>query len=152
MKTTFIAATIFLPISLANAGELALSPMQQKLNNLIDAEEKNPTRFSDLSVDFANYSKLSFDVKFQDHIRCMTVAEIGANSKLINLYEKKQVADAHAVAIVEAVKTEDDKRKLDGAAKALLDATIVYITAGAEKSFQKDYPACQKFTGTATSI
>jgi hypothetical protein len=134
------------------AADPSVPQVVEKFNQVMDAEKRSPTQQSDLQADFAHYPVLSFDAKFGAHVRCIALSGIGKKEGYIGADEAGLVQRAHAGGMVDAAKTPEEVKTMDDTIQLEIFKTMtVYTAAGMEASFQRDFPACQKFKDSIPS-
>jgi hypothetical protein len=94
---------------------------------------------------FAGYSLLSFDSKFDAHVRCATLAHLGEGADLLSKADADRVAFAHVSALVYAAHTPEENQKVETYEAAVFKAAMIYEIAGVKHSIEDDFPACLKY-------
>jgi hypothetical protein len=121
------------------------SAVFERFSKAVENEERNPTKQPPLGDLFAGYSALSYDSKFDAHVRCSTLAHLGERAGLVPKTEADRVAHAHVSALVYGANTPEEKQKLETYEKAIFGAAMIYEVAGKQRAFNDEFPACIKF-------
>lgn len=114
----------------------------EKFSRAVENEERNPTKQTSLSDLFAGYSLLSFDSKFDAHVRCATLAHLGERASLVLKADADRVAYAHVSALVYAAKSPEENQKVETYDKAVFKAAMIYEIAGTKRAVEEEFPAC----------
>lgn len=143
-------SSLFLNLACVAHADDGLGVME-KFSKAVEAEEKNPTKQPVLADLFANYPVLSFSSKFDAHVRCATLSQLGNEHGLIDKADAERIAYAHVSAIVYGATTPEENEKVNTVPSSMFNAAMIYVVGGAEEAFKKEFPACLKYVDKVPS-
>lgn len=149
IRNVFVCALILSVSSAAHAND-SLAVIE-KFGRVMENEKRNPTKLPSLNDLFAAYSLLSYASKFDAHVRCVTLAHLGAAGNLVPKVDADRVTHAHVEALVYGVKTPEDEQKFEKYEKAVLSAAMIYEAAGTKRAIDGEFPSCLKYVDSIPS-